>query len=163
MLTREEIETLRQRAQDECLATQAAAQHRYEERIKALSIVESMIDPEMHPKRPPKPPCPEVNTASIPQRPAIDNLTLIDAVQSIFDHLPDREWTVVSIQRTMADGGFEFGAQNPQGSLNTCLGRLLNDRKTIEIVKRGAGRRPTVYRRIGLPVQSNLAATNGQL
>ena len=143
-MTRQEIMALRKQVRDEFDADQAAAKRRCDERLKALDVVEAMLPLEEQRVTPP-----DGRTDNAAPEPAFANLTMIDAVQHLFDLYPNRVWTVTDVERKLREHEFPFTAANVQGSLNTALGRLLHDRHVIEIVRRGSGRRPTVYRRAG--------------
>ncbi|HUO06403.1 MAG TPA: hypothetical protein VMU16_14490 [Candidatus Binataceae bacterium] len=144
-MNRQEIIVLRQQAQNEFDLETAGARKRFEERMKALDVIAAMLPEEGVDADRGRNRLMGVDTTTTPHRPDFGNLTMIDAVRNVFDMWPGRTWNVVEVEEKLRQHGFEFTAQVPQGSLNTALARL-RERGVIEVVRQGAGRRPTTYR-----------------
>jgi len=70
--------------------------------------------------------------------------TLIDAVRRVFEDNPKDRWLVSTVEEQLRKHGFQFDAVKPRNSLHTALNRL-QERGVVRVVKRGRGRKPSVY------------------
>jgi len=84
--------------------------------------------------------------------------TLTATVERLIRALPERSWSVVSLQEQLEKDGFIFKARNPHSSLNTALARLVK-RQRIEVREQGSGRRASEYR--AMP-RGNAASLRGR-
>jgi hypothetical protein len=85
-----------------------------------------------------------------------EQTSLIDSVEAIFRHFPDRSWNVSMLEAQLRQGGFAFAAKNPKASINTSLARL-TDRGTVRVTRRGAGRKPSIYKAAANVSDANVA------
>ena len=70
--------------------------------------------------------------------------TLASKVTEVCRDLPDRQWTAREMVSHLGEAGFPVG-EKTVASVSGCLWKLARDGE-LEVVRRGAGNRPSVYR-----------------
>lgn len=77
-----------------------------------------------------------------------DPQTIIDKVEQIMRDDPSKKWTVPAMVTHLKQINFPLVAKKPQATMGLVFAKLVNKRRTIRIVKRGAGRNPNIFRAV---------------
>lgn len=131
-------------------ALKEALKAEYEKDMAAIERVEKMLGRRGNPGIP-------IEPSREPQE-SDSETTLIDRVKEMFVRSPEKRWTVGALEDQMRADGFHFDAVKPRSSIHTCLTRL-EERSMVRIVKRGRGRKPSIYQYQPPPQDSGPSAT----
>lgn len=76
-----------------------------------------------------------------------DTPTIISKVESVFADDFTRKWTVPTMIAHLRHEGFPLVAQKPEATMGQVFARL-QQRGVIRLVRRGAGRRPNIFKAV---------------
>jgi hypothetical protein len=74
--------------------------------------------------------------------------TIIDKVEQVMQADPSKRWTVPAMVTYLKQINFPLAAKKPQATMGLVFAKLVGKRRTIRVVKRGAGRNPNVFRAV---------------
>lgn len=71
--------------------------------------------------------------------------SILEGIETIMRKHSDRTWTVTKLRAELSRNGHELKAKNPNATIGVSLKKLC-DRGMVNVIRRGSGREPNVYR-----------------
>jgi hypothetical protein len=128
---------------EEVAALEERIRAEYEEKLRAIKIVRSLLSETQPVGSALKPTGGKENLVDLSLHEE-NGETLIGKIQELFQR-EDQPWTVPMIEKALRAAGFSLTARRPAASIASSIHKL-KARGVVKLVKKGSGRRPNRYR-----------------